>query len=242
MRTLKWAKYVVWVPVGHQLRGRVALKLHFFALEIVKSINLIEQKALEMQGDECSPWISEVKFQCRPVPETWSGPQERFAPRRGNSLAVCGLQQRLSVSAERGCSLKIPCKTVCQSASCVTRYREPRSAPNWLEQAQTSQNAALSRTLCGIWGFGPCAEMQMLSSATGALELVFIAPVIYKQYWCRHLQLMHFYFFLPTQAFCVFKLSFFSSPAMAQKLLPMCQVWKKPRIYNPNWKRGRNLL
>lgn len=60
----------MWVPVGNKLWGRVTLKLHFLALEIVKSINLIEQKALEMQGDECSPWISEVKLQYCLVPET----------------------------------------------------------------------------------------------------------------------------------------------------------------------------
>lgn len=49
---------VMWVPVGNKLRGSVTLKLHFLALEIDKSINLIEEKALEMQGDEHSPWIS----------------------------------------------------------------------------------------------------------------------------------------------------------------------------------------
>lgn len=48
----------MWVPVGNKVRGSVTLKLHFLALEIDKSINLIEEKALEMQGDERSPWIS----------------------------------------------------------------------------------------------------------------------------------------------------------------------------------------
>lgn len=50
-----------------------------------------------------------------------------------------------------------------------------RASPNF-------QNAALSRKPCKIQGFGPLAEMQTLSSATGALELVFITPVIYKEY------------------------------------------------------------